>query len=67
MSVDTRKHCPPGLIPVLAAGAKASRFAGKAGQLHEGFCGPLMAASVQRVALAGAGEARQQGSHLLCA
>jgi leucyl aminopeptidase len=42
------------LDPVLAEGAKASRFAGKAGQLHEGFVS--REGAVVRVALAGAGE-----------
>lgn len=42
------------LDPVLTEGAKASRFSGKAGQLHEGFVG--RDGAVVRVALAGAGE-----------
>jgi len=42
------------LDPVLAEGAKASRFAGKAGQLHEGFVS--REGAIVRVALAGAGE-----------
>jgi leucyl aminopeptidase len=44
---------PAGLEPVLAAAAKASRFAGKAGQVCEGFV--EREAGVVRVALAGAG------------
>ncbi len=46
---------PPGLEPLLAQGASASRFAGKVGQLFEGFVdrdGALV-----RVALAAAGDA----------
>jgi len=46
---------PAGLDPVLAAGAAASRFTGKTGQLYEGFVAAAGGA-VQRVALAGAGE-----------
>ena len=46
---------PADLDPVLAAGAKASRFTGKAGQLHDGFVSA--GGAVQRVALAGAGDA----------
>ena len=42
------------LDPVLTEGAKASRFSGKAGQLHEGFVS--RDGAVVRVALAGAGE-----------
>ena len=42
------------LDPVLAEGAKASRFAGKAAQLFEGFVS--REGAVVRVALAGAGE-----------
>ncbi|MBA4162300.1 MAG: leucyl aminopeptidase, partial [Novosphingobium sp.] len=42
------------LDPVLAEGAKASRFTGKSGQLHEGFVS--RDGTVVRVALAGAGE-----------
>jgi len=42
------------LDPVLAEGAKASRFTGKTGQLHEGFVS--RDGTVVRVALAGAGE-----------
>ncbi len=45
---------PADLDPVLAAGAKASRFTGKTGQLHEGFV--QAGGAVQRVALAGAGD-----------
>ncbi len=45
---------PAGLEAVVADGARASRFAGKAGQLHEGFVA-RDGASV-RIALAGAGE-----------
>ena len=52
--VDT-EALPAGLEAVIADGAKASRFAGKAGQLHEAFVS-RDGASV-RVALAGAGEA----------
>jgi leucyl aminopeptidase len=52
--VDT-EALPAGLEAVVADGAKSSRFAGKAGQLHEAFVA-RDGASV-RVALAGAGEA----------
>ncbi|MEQ1498752.1 MAG: M17 family peptidase N-terminal domain-containing protein, partial [Novosphingobium sp.] len=45
---------PAGLDPVIAEGAKANRFAGKAGQLHEGFIS--RDGAVVRMALAGAGE-----------
>lgn len=45
---------PARLDPVLAAGAKASRFSGKAGQVHEGFVS--RDGAVARVALAGAGD-----------
>ena len=45
---------PGTLDPVLAQGAKASRFSGKAGQLHEGFAS--RDGAVVRVALAGIGE-----------
>ena len=45
---------PADLDPVLAEGARASRFTGKAGQLHEAFV--TREGAVQRVALAGAGE-----------
>ena len=46
---------PAGLDQVLAAGAAASRFTGKTGQLYEGFVAAVGGA-VQRVALAGAGD-----------
>ena len=46
---------PAGLEPALVEGAKASRFTGKAGQLHEGFVS--RDGKVARVALAGAGDA----------
>ncbi len=46
---------PAGLEPALVEGAKASRFTGKAGQLHEGFVS--RDGAVARVALAGAGDA----------
>ncbi len=46
---------PAGLDPVLTAGAKASRFSGKTGQLHEGFT--TRDGAVVRVALVGIGEA----------
>ena len=45
---------PADLDPVLAEGARASRFSGKAGQLHEGFVNA--GGAVGRVALAGAGD-----------
>lgn len=45
---------PAGLDPVIAEGAKATRFTGKAGQFHEGFVS--RDGSVARQALAGAGE-----------
>ena len=45
---------PASLEPVVAAGAKASRFAGKTGQLHEAFVS--RDGAVVRLALAGAGE-----------
>ena len=45
---------PGGLDPVLAQGAKASRFTGKTGQLHEGFAS--RDGAVVRVALVGTGE-----------
>lgn len=45
---------PAGLEPALIEGAKASRFSGKAGQLHEGFVS--RDGTVARVALAGAGD-----------
>ena len=47
---------PSGLDPVLAQGAKASRFSGKTGQLHEGFAS--RDGAVVRVALVGTGEAK---------
>ena len=46
---------PANLDPVLAEGARASRFTGKTGQLHEGFASSDRA--VVRTALAGTGEA----------
>ena len=46
---------PAGLEPALVEGAKASRFSGKTGQLHEGFVS--RDGAVVRVALAGAGDA----------
>ncbi len=46
---------PADLDPVLAEGARASRFTGKAGQLHEGFI-PAEGGQVRRIALAGLGE-----------
>ena len=46
---------PANLDPVLAEGARASRFTGKTGQLHEGFASSDRA--VVRIALAGTGEA----------
>jgi len=45
---------PAGLEPVLAAAAAASRFAGKPGQVFEGFA--ERSGAVVRVALAGAGK-----------
>ena len=45
---------PASLDPVLAEGARASRFTGKAAQLFEGFLS--RDGAVVRVALAGAGE-----------
>jgi leucyl aminopeptidase len=45
---------PASLEPVLAEGAKSSRFTGKTGQLHEGFIS--RDGQVVRVALAGTGE-----------
>ena len=50
---------PENLDPVLVAGAKASRFAGKAGQIFDGFV--ARGDKVVRVALAGAGEAGAKG------
>ncbi len=46
---------PAGIEPVLAEGAKAARFAGKAGQIHEGFV--ARDGQLVRVAIAGIGEA----------
>ena len=46
---------PGGLDPVVAQGAKSSRFTGKTGQLHEGFVS--RDGGVVRMALAGTGEA----------
>ena len=50
---------PAGIEPVLADGARAARFAGKAGQVHEGFVsrGGLLF----RAVLAGIGEANGAG------
>ncbi len=45
---------PPSLEAVVAEGARASRFAGKTGQLHEAFVS--RDGAVVRLALAGAGE-----------
>ncbi len=45
---------PAGLEPALAAGAKASRFSGKSGQLFDGFV--TRGEGVVRIALAGLGE-----------
>ncbi|MEM1050582.1 MAG: leucyl aminopeptidase [Pseudomonadota bacterium] len=45
---------PSGLDPVLAEGAKASRFKGAAGQVFEGFAN--IDGVTRRIALAGAGE-----------
>ena len=52
--VVDQEALPAGLEPVIVEGARASRFAGKTGQLHEAFV-PRDGAVV-RVALAGAGE-----------
>ncbi|WP_374280900.1 leucyl aminopeptidase [Novosphingobium sp.] len=49
---------PADLDAVLLEGAKASRFTGKAGQLHEGFVNA--GGAVTRVALVGAGEAKSR-------
>jgi len=49
-----RDALPEGLEPVLAGAARASRFAGKTGQLFEGFA--ERGGAVVRVALAGLGE-----------
>ena len=46
---------PAGIEPSLGAGARASRFAGKAGQLFDGFV--ERAGAVVRVVLVGSGEA----------
>ncbi len=46
---------PQGLDPIVAEGAKASRFSGKAGQLHDAFA--TIDGSVVRVVLLGIGEA----------
>ena len=46
---------PKGLEPVLAEGAEAARFKGRAGQLFEGFV--TRAGKLTRVAIAGAGPA----------
>ena len=46
---------PEGIEPVLAAGAKAARFTGKSGQIHEHFI--ERGGEVVRVALVGTGEA----------
>jgi len=45
---------PADLDPLLAEGARAARFTGKSGQLHEGFV--QAEGQVRRVALAGLGE-----------
>ena len=50
---------PSDLEPVLAEGAKASRFTGKAGQMFDGFV--ERSGSVVRVALAGIGEKADAG------
>ena len=50
----SQEALPASLEPALAEGAKASRFAGKAGQLYEGFIS--RDGAVVRVALAGTGE-----------
>ncbi len=46
---------PADLDPLVAEGARASRFTGKAGQLHEAFV--TREGAVQRLVLVGAGEA----------
>ncbi len=46
---------PADLDPVLAEGARASRFSGKVGQIHEGFV--AQGGKIVRIALVGAGEA----------
>lgn len=50
---------PAGLDPVIAEGARASRFSGKAGQVFDGFA--HVDGKLVRVALAGAGEAGAAG------
>ena len=50
---------PGDLVPVLAEGARASRFAGKAGQIHEGFT--ERDGQVVRIALVGLGELSAKG------
>jgi leucyl aminopeptidase len=50
---------PPGLDAVLADGAKAARFAGKAGQIHEHFASEE--GELRRLAVAGTGEANGSG------
>ena len=50
---------PTGLEAVLADGAKAARFTGKAGQVHEGFV--TRDGQLVRVALTGIGEANGAG------
>ena len=52
--VIDQEALPASLEPVVAEGARISRFAGKAGQFHEAFVS--RDGSVVRVALAGAGE-----------
>jgi leucyl aminopeptidase len=52
--VVDQEALPPALEPVVAQGAKASRFTGKVGQLHEAFVS--RDGAVVRLALAGAGE-----------
>ncbi|MFN3516967.1 MAG: leucyl aminopeptidase [Novosphingobium sp.] len=52
--VVDQEALPAGLEPVVAEGARASRFAGKTGQLHEAFVS--RDGAVVRVVLAGAGE-----------
>jgi leucyl aminopeptidase len=50
---------PEGIETVLAAGAKAARFTGKAGQIHEGFV--EQDGGLVRLALVGTGEAGGTG------
>ena len=50
---------PEGIEPVLAAGAKVARFAGKSGQIHEGFV--ERGGEVVRVALVGIGDTNGSG------